>query len=132
MSVGIEISSEMDNRLRKVGSEVSDLVFSLITLLAPLSERHYSTKVPDYRFFKKYVFCVLNPMINNPVVRVDLRPDNVLMYSKLLELHEINMITSGRPGTRWIYFDVGASDAQVDEAVRLVTTVAYENKELAS
>lgn len=40
------------------------------------------------------------------------------------------MKTSGRPGTLWVHFDVSDTQERIDECVRLVQKVSYENIEL--
>lgn len=127
-----KLTLEMNARLRKVSPEALNLFFSLIPLLAPYCDRHYATKVPDYRFFKNHVFCVLVPMIKERLVKVDLRADRVFLYSSILDLIAIDMDAYGRPGIQWIKFKVNANGTQVDEAVRLVAKVSEENTELMS
>lgn len=124
------LSAEMEARLQRTHPVTRNLFFHLIGVLKPFCDRHYSTHVPDYRFFKRFVFCELVPMIAVPVVRVTLRCDSVHIASSILKLINFNMKTSGRPGTLWVHFDVSDTQERIDECVRLVQKVSYENIEL--
>ena len=128
----LSLLTGMLSRLRRVEHSVLELFYSVIPLIAPCSDRHYCTNVPDYRFFKKYVFCILIPMIRSPVLRIDLRSDRVPITSRILHLEDFDMESSGQPGSRWVHFNLPLDTAAVGEALKLISRVSAENTELTS
>lgn len=127
-----DLTDRMKSRLKRVTPTEQELFFDLITQLSPFCERHYATNVPDYRLFKKFVFCILIPMIIEPTIRVYLRSDDIQLSSAVFHITQVDMTTSGRPGKMWVEFDVQANTEYVSESVRLVSYVASKNIELVS
>lgn len=104
----------------KCDERIQELLIKLLTETILYSTGHYSTNKPDYRLKKEYVFCEYILMPQKSCIKINLRSDSLKLSSNLLTLNEINMDTSGKPGTNWVEFIIDDESQHLQETIRLV------------
>ncbi len=103
------------------------LIKKLIEGASKYSQRHYSTRKPDYRIKHDVVYCAIEIYPVKREIRLYLRTETLNLMSTILDVKDAGAYYTGP--AKWVSVTVDRPD-QLDEALRLIEQCYRYRKDL--